>query len=155
MVIGQWSRGRGRGCTGSWGGSIGGSAGGCIVGHCPCLQLKPELLVDRAVARHVAGVACGVKAHHAFTFAITKSFLLMAKMVVEGFSRKGIIGIVGICPSGVDRRSAGWLAILSDRALPRVLIVVGALFNNSLETSFGKCVVPERDLLDNCLIFGE
>jgi hypothetical protein len=101
----------------------------------------------------MAGVGCGVEAHHAFTFVIAESFLPTVKVVVEGFSRKGIIEIVGICPSGVGRRSVGWLAIPSNRTLPRVLIVVGALFDNSLETSFGKCVAHEMELLDNCLIF--
>jgi hypothetical protein len=103
----------------------------------------------------MAGVACGVEAHQVFNFVITESFLPTVEVVVEGFSRKGIVGIVGLCPSSVGRRSAGWLAILSNQALSRVPIIVGALFDKSLETSLGKCVAPETDLLDGCLIFGE
>jgi hypothetical protein len=68
----------------------------------------------------------------------SQELLPMAEVVVEGFSCKGIVGIVGICPSSIGRRSAGWLAIPSDRALPRVLTVVGALFADGLETSLGK-----------------
>ncbi len=55
----------------------------------------------------MARAACGIKAHHAFTFVISESFLPMAEVVVEGFSRKGIVWIVRICPSSIGRRSVG------------------------------------------------
>ena len=65
----------------------------------------------------MVGVACRVKAHHAFPFLVLKGLLPLAEVVIERLARQSLVEVFGVSPSGVGRRSACRLAIFTNRTL--------------------------------------
>ncbi len=124
--------------------------------HCWLLsasQFESKLFKNGAVACFMIRVACRVKAHHAFTFLIYDRFLPAAEVIIEGFGSQCIIGVVRVSPGGVGGRSSSRFTILTNRALPGVLVIVCALIYDGLQTRIRKHVASKMKLLDHCLIF--
>jgi hypothetical protein len=77
-------------------------------------------------------------------------------MMVEGFGTKDFVRIAGVGARCVSRWTTfGKSTIFTNWALPRVLVIVGALFDHRLEGCVGKGMAAETKLLYYRVIFGE
>ena len=81
----------------------------------------------------------------------------MAEVIIERLPSKSFVRIAGVGAGGVSRRVATYrsFAIFTNWALPRVLIVVGALLHNSLKGCIHKGVAAKTKLLHHSVISGE
>jgi hypothetical protein len=77
-------------------------------------------------------------------------------MMIEGLGAEAVVRIAGVGARCVRRRTTFRdFTILTNWALPRVLAIVGALFNHHLEGCIGKGMTAETKLLYYRVIFGE
>ena len=82
----------------------------------------------------MVGVACHNEAHHAFASLVLKGLLPLANVIIERLARESFVGVLGVSPSGIGKRSACRLAIFTDRTLSRVFVVVVALSDHHLQS---------------------
>jgi hypothetical protein len=101
-------------------------------------------------------VACRSEAYHARSLFRAEGLLPTVEVMIERFGAEGFVGINGIGARRVCRwTSFGNSTILTNRALPRVLVIVGALLDNRLEGCIREGVTAETKLLNHGMVLGE
>jgi hypothetical protein len=154
-MIGQgWGGPRCRACSR---GQARGSLTIQIVRRGTFLDPEAKILENWTITQVVIRISGRAKAKHAFTLLIFESFFPSTKMLVETLARQGLVCVLRNQAEGVRRGRTTWcqFAILTDRTLPRVLVIIGALLANGLERHLRERVAAEAKLLDHSLVPGD
>ena len=97
----------------------------------------------------MVGVVCRVEAHPVFAFLVLKGLRPSAEVIIERLAGQSLIGVWGVSHSGVGGRSACRLAVFTNWTLPRVFVVVAALFNHRLQAHIRLSMAAETKFLDH------
>jgi hypothetical protein len=97
------------------------------------LKFITQVLQNEAVAGKVLLIAGHPIAYHAGPLLSTESSFPAAEMMIEWLPRKDFIGVTGVGAGGVRRCGTFRnFNVLTNGALPWILIVIDALFNHGL-----------------------